>query len=179
MSLSVGIWVSLSGAALPCVRAGLSSPGAGVHSKKTRGRSAKARPVAPKCPAHGSRAKPLHLVFSLPRPQTTARHRQSGLQNIVAARCAIRIGCRLRHVEFQTMRGTDLVLDAIGDPGIVLQELLGVFAALTDAFVTIAEPAAGFLNHTGLHAKIQKLPVFRDALAVHDIEFHLLERWRH
>ena len=43
-------------------------------------------------------------------------------------------------VEIKAMRGTDLVFDLHRHRLVVLQELFGVFTALPDAFVAIAEP---------------------------------------
>src|SRR5581483_1918535 len=73
---------------------------------------------------------------------------------------------------------TDRGLDLGGDIGIVLQEGLGVLAALPDALAVIGEPGARLLDHTGLDAEVDDLAILRDALAVHDVELDLLERRR-
>ena len=64
-------------------------------------------------------------------------------------------------------------------PDCRLQEGLGVLAALADALAVIGIPGAGFLDHAGLDAKIDQFAGLRDALAIHDVEFDLLERRRH
>jgi hypothetical protein len=71
-----------------------------------------------------------------------------------------------------------LVLDGEGHVRVVLQELLGVLAPLPDPFIAVGEPGAGFLDHAGLHAEIEQLAGLGDALAIHDVEFDLLERRR-
>src|SRR5262249_38706213 len=69
-------------------------------------------------------------------------------------------------------------LDARGDVRILLEERLGVLAALADALAVVGKPGAGLLDHPGLDAEIEDLAGFRDALAVHDVELDLLERRR-
>src|SRR5262249_19646603 len=59
------------------------------------------------------------------------------------------------------------------------QELLGILAALADALAVIREPRAGFLDDPGLDAEIDQLAALRDAFAIHDVEFDLLEGRRH
>src|SRR5262249_17762284 len=69
-------------------------------------------------------------------------------------------------------------LDARGDVGIVAQERLGVLAALADALAVVGEPRAGLLHDSCLDAEIDDFAHLGDALAVHDVEFDLLERRR-
>src|SRR5690606_31265642 len=69
----------------------------------------------------------------------------------------------------------DCGFDARSHFRIVLQKCLGVFTALTDPLAVIGEPRAGLLHHPGLDAEIDELAHFRDALAIHDVEFDLLE----
>src|SRR5665811_2210453 len=71
-----------------------------------------------------------------------------------------------------------LRLDLGGHVGIVLEELLGVLAALADAHAVIGEPGAGFFHHTRFDAEIDQLADLGDALAIHDVELDLLERRR-
>src|SRR6185312_9026535 len=52
-----------------------------------------------------------------------------------------------------------------------------IFAALTDALAVVGEPGARLLDHAGLDAEIDQLADLGDALAVHDVELDLLERW--
>jgi len=61
---------------------------------------------------------------------------------------------------------------------IVPQECFGVLPALTDTLPFIGEPRPGFLNNISLHAKVDKLSVFGNALAIHDVKLDLLERRR-
>src|SRR5581483_8799038 len=72
----------------------------------------------------------------------------------------------------------DRGLDAVGDVGILLEEDLGVLAALADALAVVGEPGAGFLHHAGLDAEIDQFAGLGHALAVHDVELDLLERRR-
>src|SRR5262245_51395343 len=69
-------------------------------------------------------------------------------------------------------------LDLGGDVGIVLEEELGVLAALADALAVVGEPGARLLHHAGLDPEVDELAVLRHALAVHDVELDLLERRR-
>src|SRR6185437_16866926 len=62
--------------------------------------------------------------------------------------------------------------------GIVLEELLGVLAALPDALAVVGEPRAGLLHHAGLDAEIDQFADLGNALAVHDVELDELERRR-
>src|SRR5690606_23342337 len=62
--------------------------------------------------------------------------------------------------------------------GIVLEELLGVLAALADAHRIVGEPGTRFLDHAGLHAQIENFADLGNALAIHDVELDLLERGR-
>src|SRR3546814_1429950 len=57
-------------------------------------------------------------------------------------------------------------------------DLLGILAALADTDRVIAEPGARFLDQPGLDAEVEDLADLRNALAVHDVEFDLLERRR-
>src|SRR5699024_12131695 len=59
--------------------------------------------------------------------------------------------------EIKPMGGPDLGLDLFRQLRVVAEELLGVLAALADAFVTGREPGAGFLDYPGLHAKVDQL----------------------
>src|SRR6516164_8316956 len=68
-------------------------------------------------------------------------------------------------------------VDLAGNIGIGLEKDLGILAALADALTVEGEPSAGFFHHAGFNAKIDQFAGFRDALAVHDVEFDLLE-WR-
>src|ERR1700752_4841255 len=68
--------------------------------------------------------------------------------------------------------------DLGGDVGILLEEALGVLAALADALAVEREPGARLLHHAGLDAEIDQFAGLRHALAVHDVELDHLERRR-
>src|ERR1700722_10994343 len=70
-------------------------------------------------------------------------------------------------------------LDRIPHIRVIAQELLGVFAALTDSLAGITEPGAGFFHHAGLDAEIDQFAGVADALTIHDVELDLTERRRH
>ena len=65
---------------------------------------------------------------------------------------------------------------SLRDVGVLLEELLGVLAALAEALAVVGEPGAGLLDDAGLDAEIDELADLGDALAVHDVELDLLER---
>src|SRR5580704_11956202 len=65
--------------------------------------------------------------------------------------------------------------DLVGDIRVFLQELLGVLAPLPQTLALVAEPGARFLHHASLDAEIDKLADLRNAFAIHDVEFDLLE----
>src|SRR5579872_6792412 len=69
----------------------------------------------------------------------------------------------------------DRGFDLGGDIGVGLEERFRVFAALTQPLAVIGEPGAGFLDNAGLDAEVQNLAHLGDALAIHDVEFDLLE----
>src|SRR5262249_20324638 len=72
----------------------------------------------------------------------------------------------------------DRRLDLGGDVGNGLEKYLGFLAALADALAVVGEPGARLLHAARLHAQVDELAHLRDALAVHDVELDLLERWR-
>ena len=59
------------------------------------------------------------------------------------------------------------------------QEVLGVLPPLTDARAIIAEPGPGLFHQTGFDTKIDDFTHLGNALAIHDVELNLLERWGH
>src|SRR5262249_61950021 len=71
---------------------------------------------------------------------------------------------------------TDRGLDLLRHVRILLEECLGVLAALTDALAVIGKPGARLLDHAGLDAEIDELAGLRYALAIHDVELDRLER---
>src|SRR5262245_22150758 len=95
---------------------------------------------------------------------------------LVAAALAFRAGKNLLGDEAGIL--ADRRFDLGGDVRVALEEAFGVLAALADALGVIGEPRARLLDHAGLDAEIENLAALGDALAVHDVEFDLLERRR-
>src|SRR5215212_6104188 len=62
---------------------------------------------------------------------------------------------------------------------VLLEELLGVLATLPQPLVAVSEPGAGLLHHFVSYPHIEEATLPGDALAVHDVEEHLLERRGH
>ena len=83
----------------------------------------------------------------------------SSLSSLVVI--AILIACLPRHDRFGDQASILAYggFDLVGDVGIFLEELLGVFTTLTDALAVIGKPGAGFLDDVGLDAKVDQLPV--------------------
>src|ERR1700680_1447605 len=71
------------------------------------------------------------------------------------------------------------ILNRPADLRVVLEELLGVLAALTEPLAAEGEPRAALLNDTLVHGEVDEIASARDALAVHDVELRLAERRRH
>src|ERR1700694_1880596 len=72
----------------------------------------------------------------------------------------------------------DRRFDFLGDLRVLLEEELGVLAALAEALAVVGEPGAGLLDDAGLDAEIDELAGLGNALAIHDVELDLLERRR-
>src|SRR5215467_12459551 len=109
-------------------------------------------------------------------PATSKANPSFGVCVLTAA-----LGAAGRHhgVGHQAGVGAHGLLDCRRHLGIVLEELLGVLAALADALAIVGEPGAGLLHDARLHTEIQELATLGDALAVHDVELDHLERRRH
>ncbi len=75
--------------------------------------------------------------------------------------------------------GAHLVLDRLGDLGVLAEVVLGVLAALADALAVVGVPGARLLDDAGLLAEVDQLAGLAHALAVHDVELDDLERRRH
>src|SRR2546430_6143056 len=69
-----------------------------------------------------------------------------------------------------------LALDVGEDPGMELEEVARVLAALADALAPVAEPGAALLDDVVLHRQIEQVAFAGDALAVEDVELDLAER---
>src|SRR5438552_15018278 len=69
----------------------------------------------------------------------------------------------------------DAVFDRLRDIRVLFQELLRVFAALTEALAAVGEPRAGLLDDALLDAEVEEVAVLRNAFAVHHVELRLAE----
>src|SRR2546428_7193949 len=69
-----------------------------------------------------------------------------------------------------------LAFDVGEDPGMELEEVARVLAALADALAAVAEPGAALLDDVVLHRQIEQVAFAGDALAVEDVELDLAER---
>src|SRR5882757_3997704 len=72
----------------------------------------------------------------------------------------------------------DRGLDLRGHVGIGLEERFRVLATLPEPLAVVREPGAGLLDDAGLDAEVEDFAHLGDTLAVHDVEFDLLERRR-
>src|SRR5262245_6701914 len=89
------------------------------------------------------------------------------------------VGVGPDHQRFADLFGTaaDGIFDPLGDVRIFLEILLGILAALANANRVIAEPGTRLLDQAGLDAEVEHFAYLAAALAIHDVEFDLLE-WR-
>src|SRR5262249_4729120 len=76
-----------------------------------------------------------------------------------------------RHAEL----AADALLDRLVRVRIVLEELLGVFAALAETLAAVGEPRAAFLDDPLVDGQVEQIARARDALAVHHVELGLAE----
>src|SRR4029453_10553060 len=72
----------------------------------------------------------------------------------------------------------DLLFDRLEGVAVVLEELLGVLAALAEALAAVREPRAALLDDPLVDGEIEQVAFLRDPLAVHDVELGLAERRR-
>src|SRR4051794_24741352 len=70
----------------------------------------------------------------------------------------------------------DLLLDLIGEIGVVLQEVAGVLLALAELVPFVRVPGTGLLHHALLDADVDQPALAAEALAPEDVELGLLER---
>src|SRR3974390_2665254 len=90
----------------------------------------------------------------------------------------LRIGhCLLRLFGYrrQPQRLADFGLQLLADIRVVLEELLGVFAALSDAVALVAEPRTRLLHQVHVDRQVEEVAFMRDAFAVHNVELGLAE----
>src|SRR4051812_43015716 len=86
-----------------------------------------------------------------------------------------RLGSRLLrpHADAQLLQ--DLLLDLVGQVGVVLQEVAGVLLALAELVALVRVPGAGLADEAVLHAHVDQAALAADALSVEDVELGLLE----
>src|SRR5204862_4187811 len=75
-------------------------------------------------------------------------------------------------------RRVDLVLDLLGELGVLDEKGLGVVAALAQALVAVGEERAGLGDDVVLDAEVDQAARGGDALAELDVELRLAERRR-
>src|SRR5262245_54639888 len=61
----------------------------------------------------------------------------------------------------------DLLLDLLGDRGVRLEVLAGLFLALAELHVAVAEPGAGASDDLLLHAQVEDVAFVADAVGMH------------
>src|SRR4029077_9561011 len=75
-------------------------------------------------------------------------------------------------------RGADLLLQLIGDVGVLFQIGLRVLAALADARIAVRVPRPALADEVELQTDVDERTGLADALAVHDVEVGHTERRR-
>src|SRR5882762_7239902 len=69
------------------------------------------------------------------------------------------------------------LFDGLVDLGVVLEELLRVFAALTESLAAVGEPGAALFDDPLVDGQVEQVAGLRNAFPVHDVELGLSE-WR-
>src|SRR5689334_4165395 len=108
------------------------------------------------------------------RPESGSFH----LGSIIGRRSLLLGRRRRRRTALEAQRGADLAFDLRRQLRVVLEELLGVVAALSEPGLTVGEEGARFLHQVLLHAEVQQASLARDSLSVLDVELGLAERGR-
>src|SRR5690348_11652677 len=90
---------------------------------------------------------------------------------------SVRLGRDLgdRHAAGDAHRLADLLLDLLGDGGVVAQELARVVLPLADLLALVGVPGAGLLDDAVVHPELDDLALAGDALVVEDVEIRCLE----
>src|SRR5690606_39138261 len=73
----------------------------------------------------------------------------------------------------------DLLLDAVGQVGVGLEEVAGVLLALAELVAVVGVPGAGLADEAVLHAEVDQAALAADALAVEQVEVGDAERRGH
>src|SRR5680860_488704 len=87
------------------------------------------------------------------------------------------VGRNRHHTHAQLV--LDLLLDLVAQRRVVLEELAGVFLALSQLIALVGIPSAGLLDEAVLDAHVDDAALFGDTESVHDVELGLLEGGRH
>src|SRR5580692_5014700 len=109
-------------------------------------------------------------------PRTTLSHKSSALN-----RCGRFAVARSPLVILSLSKGVeclpDLAFDLNGDIGMLLEEALGVFAALADALLSVGVPGAALADDVLIERDVEDRSHLRDAVTVGDVELGLPEWW--
>ena len=73
----------------------------------------------------------------------------------------------------------DLLLELVGEVGVVLEEGAGVLLALPELVAVVGVPGTGLADEAVVDAHVDEAALAGDALAVEDVELGLLERRAH
>src|SRR5207344_3212913 len=73
----------------------------------------------------------------------------------------------------------DLLLQLIGQIGIVAQVAAGVLASLSQLIGVVGEPSPRLANDSCVYAQINEAALAANSLSIENIELSLLEWWRH
>src|ERR1041385_2697309 len=68
------------------------------------------------------------------------------------------------------------MLDPAAKLGVFLEQVLYILTSLAEAFTGIREPRTAFFYHIVIYSEIEEIALFRNSLAVHNVEFGLSER---
>src|SRR4051794_22647861 len=95
----------------------------------------------------------------------------------VGVSCAVG-GCRQVDASTDAELLLDLLLDLVGEVGVVAQERPRVLLALTELVGLIGVPSTGLAHDALLDTEVDEAAFAADALTPHDVELGLLERRR-
>src|SRR4051795_5264879 len=87
-------------------------------------------------------------------------------------------GCRQVDASTDAELLLDLLLDLVGEVGVVAQERPRVLLALAELVGLVGVPSTGLANDALLDTEVDEAALAADAVAPHDVELRLLERRR-